>query len=316
MPALSIIIPLHNKGPYIRDTLESAQAQDFTDWEALVVENHSTDDGPSQVLEIAARDPRIRLADAPPEIRGPGAARNLGLSVAGGEWVLFLDADDLLESHQFASLINASRSREVQIVAGGWKEFSSCVNSVCSVRIPDTQSITNAIVKTPWAVHAAIVRRAWLTGDKRWLTEMDALMLEDLAFWFRATFEARVAFVQSTGALYRFGVQGNRNLYSDFSAWVKGFDVAVQNNVEYMRQRGRRLDAYQVDLIMRYYESAVLRCMVQGNGPILRHLYSTYRTWVRKAVCRNPFKFPICARLCLPWYFLSHRRACLRMAEE
>lgn len=90
MPQVSVIIPLYNKGLYIRRALESVFAQTFEDYEIIVVDDGSTDNGPEQVSSYS--DPRLRLihqANA-----GPGAARNRGINEAQGKYVTFLDADD------------------------------------------------------------------------------------------------------------------------------------------------------------------------------------------------------------------------------
>ena len=89
-PEVSVIIPLFNKGLYIRRTLNSVFAQTFKDYEVIIVDDGSTDDGPEKVMAYA--DSRLRLihqANA-----GPGAARNRGIGEAQGKYVTFLDADD------------------------------------------------------------------------------------------------------------------------------------------------------------------------------------------------------------------------------
>jgi len=90
---ISIIIPLFNKERYITATLRSVLAQTYTDFEVIVVDDGSSDRGPEQVAGMG--DPRIRLHR---QINaGPGAARNTGIRLARGEWLLFLDADDTVE---------------------------------------------------------------------------------------------------------------------------------------------------------------------------------------------------------------------------
>jgi glycosyltransferase involved in cell wall biosynthesis len=93
---VSIIIPLYNKSPYIERALASIAAQTFRDFQVIVVDDGSTDDGPKKIQRMAiGSDPKamvgrlIRQANA-----GPGAARNRGISKAQGELLAFLDADD------------------------------------------------------------------------------------------------------------------------------------------------------------------------------------------------------------------------------
>jgi hypothetical protein len=87
---VSVIIPLFNKAPYVARALASVAAQTYTDFEVIVVDDGSTDEGP-RIVE-ACNDAHIRLITQ--ENSGPGAARNRGLELAQGELVAFLDADD------------------------------------------------------------------------------------------------------------------------------------------------------------------------------------------------------------------------------
>ncbi|MEO0395070.1 MAG: glycosyltransferase family 2 protein [Cyanobacteria bacterium P01_A01_bin.137] len=90
MTCVSVIIPLYNKAPFIRRTVESILAQSITDLEVVVVDDGSTD-GSGEIVE-GIDDSRIRLVRQ--DNQGPGAARNRGLALATGDYVTFLDADD------------------------------------------------------------------------------------------------------------------------------------------------------------------------------------------------------------------------------
>lgn len=89
-PAISVVIPLYNKGPYIARALNSVLAQTFQDFEVIVVDDGSTDDGASIVKDF--EDSRIRLIQQ--ENRGVSAARNNGARMAQAAFITFLDADD------------------------------------------------------------------------------------------------------------------------------------------------------------------------------------------------------------------------------
>lgn len=91
MPFFSIVIPLYNKGPWIGDTLNSVLNQSFQDFELVVVDNGSTDNGASVVRSFA--DSRIRLIQQ--ENKGVSHARNVGIQAAQAVNIAFLDADDL-----------------------------------------------------------------------------------------------------------------------------------------------------------------------------------------------------------------------------
>ena len=104
-PAVSVVIPLYNKGRYIKDTLASALAQTFSDFEILVVDDGSRDDGPARVKEI--KDPRIALIQQ--GNTGVAATRNRGMKEAQAPFVAFLDADDLWTLDHLRHLIELSR---------------------------------------------------------------------------------------------------------------------------------------------------------------------------------------------------------------
>lgn len=93
---VSIITPNYNCARFIAQTIESVLAQTHTDWEMLIVDDCSTDGSYEIALEYAARDPRIKVMR---NERNSGAAvsRNRALDAAQGEYIAFLDSDDLWE---------------------------------------------------------------------------------------------------------------------------------------------------------------------------------------------------------------------------
>jgi glycosyltransferase involved in cell wall biosynthesis len=92
MVEISVIIPAYNAQEYVLATLNSLVAQDYPAWEAIVVNDGSTD----QTLQILERLEDERITIVSTAHRGVSAARNYGLSLAKGSYVYFLDADDLL----------------------------------------------------------------------------------------------------------------------------------------------------------------------------------------------------------------------------
>ncbi|RVV96572.1 glycosyltransferase family 2 protein [Mesobaculum littorinae] len=105
MPQVSIVLPCYNAADTLQATLDSLLAQTRTDWEAICVDDGSTDATRTILADAALRDRRIRLMRNPG--RGPSAARNAGAQAAQGRILAFLDADDLWAPQKIDRLVAA-----------------------------------------------------------------------------------------------------------------------------------------------------------------------------------------------------------------
>lgn len=95
MPHFSVIIPLYNKAPYVRKTVESVLSQTLGDYELIIIDNGSTD-GSSEIV-AGFTDPRIRIVRLEENV-GVSNARNKGVELSTAPYITFLDADDWWES--------------------------------------------------------------------------------------------------------------------------------------------------------------------------------------------------------------------------
>jgi glycosyltransferase involved in cell wall biosynthesis len=93
---VSIIIPTLNRREWLEDTLDSVRAQTYPFWEAIVVDDGSTDGTCEFVKNLSTEEPRIRLRRRQGEKGNANICRNQGFSNSSGEYALFLDSDDLL----------------------------------------------------------------------------------------------------------------------------------------------------------------------------------------------------------------------------
>jgi hypothetical protein len=265
---ISIVIPLYNKGKYITETICSVLVQELKDLEIIVVDNGSTDDGATIVRGLVQSEPRVRLLQSPG--CGPGHARNYGVAQATGSWILFLDADDLIEPSHLSSLLDISeRNPERSIIAGGWKEFvdgesGRMVEKSPAGRDDRTNLINGAVASSPWAVHAAIVKRE-LALQCPWPEEMDGMLAEDNVFWFQLCLSGTVAYSESNGALYRTQTANCRTQSHDIEKWFCGVHEAVRRNVAALEVRKLNPNAEQCEALMRLY-SELYRQAVEGNA--------------------------------------------------
>lgn len=123
-PAVSIITPSYNAECLIGKTLQSVLGQTWQDWELLVVDDCSKDETRNVVLEFAARDSRIHLISLDKNNGAPAAPRNIGVRRASGEWIAFLDADDIWHPEKLALQMKAAELNEAGFVSSKMKDFT------------------------------------------------------------------------------------------------------------------------------------------------------------------------------------------------
>jgi glycosyltransferase involved in cell wall biosynthesis len=111
--AVSVIIPAYNAAPYIGETLESVFAQTFSDYEVIVINDGSPD---TEALERSLEPYRERIRYLNQENGGASAARNAGLRVALGEFIAFLDADDVWSVNYLAEQLKFIREQNCDLV--------------------------------------------------------------------------------------------------------------------------------------------------------------------------------------------------------
>jgi GT2 family glycosyltransferase/peptidoglycan/xylan/chitin deacetylase (PgdA/CDA1 family) len=237
----SVIIPAHNAASTLVDTLDSVTAQTFEQFEVIVVDDASTD-GSSKIAEdYALRDPRISVQ----RIRrgGTGVARNEGLRLARNEWILFLDADDII-SPVYLERVGAefASNPELGAVYVDWEYFNAAGKSW---QLPTPALNPSDLFPTlarycPFIIHSCIVS----TALAREIGGFDPALVhaEDWDFWQRiARTNTKFKHVPEVLASYRVGQM------SESTKTTR----ALKYNARVL-ERGHRADARIKNPISRY----------------------------------------------------------------
>ena len=188
----SVIIPVFNSSDKLHSCLDSLAAQTCADWEAVCVDDGSTDLSPAILEEAAKADSRIRVLHK--ANGGVASARNLALEHARGEWIVFLDADDALAPDAFSLLSHAraqvptaevicfgTRTVPHDVRSFGWVPSESARIDDVSVRLPN--------VLLEFGMWTRAYRRDLLAG----LRFPPYCVGEDLVFMISAMLRARSA---------------------------------------------------------------------------------------------------------------------------
>src|SRR5215217_6426333 len=108
MPSVCIVMAFLNGADYMREAIDSVFAQDFDDWELILVDDGSTDSSSEYAADLAMRHPNVRLVSHPGrQNRGLAQSRVLGSDQASGEFLMFLDHDDVLAPDALSSMVAA-----------------------------------------------------------------------------------------------------------------------------------------------------------------------------------------------------------------
>ncbi|MFI5425620.1 glycosyltransferase family 2 protein [Aeromicrobium sp. UC242_57] len=147
-PTASVIVTSRDAGPWIRETLESVLAQSHTDFELVVVDADSQDETPEIVAELADADLRVRVVLA--KRMSGSRARDVGVSVARGRYLVFCDGSDLVAEHRVRRP-DGCHNRLPDIVVGDFLTFS---REVRATRMPDRRCSARPAVRprcqAPW----------------------------------------------------------------------------------------------------------------------------------------------------------------------
>jgi len=149
MTKISVIVPVYNGEKYLLECLQSIQKQTFSDWECICVDDGSKDESLSILQGIAQKDARFRVISQPNG--GVTSARRNGVEHATGEYIRFVDCDDVLPPDSLEILMRRKEEYDAEIVIGSWMITMDKLESIASgplLSMPLVMSGTEALQYT------------------------------------------------------------------------------------------------------------------------------------------------------------------------
>lgn len=200
---ISIIIPFYNVEKYIDRCIKSVKTQTFTDFECILIDDKSTDNTFFKAKKAIGIDSRFRIIQHK-ENKRQGGARNTGLDNANGEWITFLDSDDLWQPNYLERMHEEAIKSEVDIVVCQMKKindenqlFNFKQLSITGI-YTNQQELVDIFIEHPTTCNKLYKRQIWET-----LRFPENLFQEDLATCFQTAFYAqRVLFIEDPLYLY------------------------------------------------------------------------------------------------------------------
>lgn len=182
---ISIIIPTYNRQNVIEECIASVNSQSYSNYEIIIIEDGSTDNTLQVCKKLAENNPKIRLFEG--EHKGVSAARNKGLDEAKGEFVFFLDSDDVIHPLLLESLVNGFKTTDASISATKiitisekyWHKVNELISknsTLGEITYKNHEETLKAVftsdTQTPLNVIGGVMMKRELIGETRFNTDL------------------------------------------------------------------------------------------------------------------------------------------------
>lgn len=196
---VSIIVPVYNAGAYIQETVEMVRNQTFSEWELILVDDCSMDNGKEKIR--AFTDRRIRLIEKEKN-GGAALARNTGIDAAEGRYIAFLDADDVWRPQKLKRELEYMEEKQAAFVFSAYEfgdELARGTGKV--VHVPETLSYGQALSRTVIFTSTVLFDTQKISKE---LIRMPDVKSEDTATWWKILRSGYTAYgLNEVLAIYR-----------------------------------------------------------------------------------------------------------------
>lgn len=264
MPRVSVIVPIYNVEQYVAETIRSVLAQTYSDFELLLIDDGS----PDRSVAVCAQftDPRIRLIRQ--ANRGLAGARNTGIREATGEYLAFLDSDDLWVPEKLARHVAHLDSRpEVGVSYARSAFIDEQGRPLNAYQMPKLTGITtpHLLCRNPVGNGSAPVIRHQVFEDIRFRANFHGAeedcyfddrfrQSEDIECWIRISIQTQWQFegLPEALTLYRVNDSGlSANLFKQLDSWEKVIEKTRSYAPDLIARHGNLARAYQLRYLAR-----------------------------------------------------------------
>lgn len=213
MTNLSIIVPVYNAEKYLHRCIDSILAQTFTDFELLLIDDGSTDNSGFICDEYAQKDRRIRVFHK--KNGGVSSARNLGLDNVSGEWITFVDSDDILVDSN-ALTIFSSKNIDADLIVYSFLWNDDLIECPCINNIKEIFFSYHSIAVWGKIYKKSIIQQNHLSFNERINMGEDSL-------WLTEYMKHTSIYLCNDNVLYRYICMNNnsQSLHNKSESWEK-----------------------------------------------------------------------------------------------
>lgn len=241
MPLVSVIMPAYNSGQLVRRSIQSVIEQTYQNWELIVVNDGSTDDTAEIVSALCALDNRIKLITQ--ENCGIGGSRNSGHRHASGEWLAYLDHDDLWSKDKLEKQMDIARlnpSYDV-LFSGGWFFYNNDLENLVEYktifgRFNSEEMFLRQLEENYIPTLAVVVKKSIIDKIGFWDEDKGIQGCDDYDYWFRMA-QINAVFYSLDAKLFyyrkhdsNYSNNTSKMLIAESNVLLKDFDRSILNN--------------------------------------------------------------------------------------
>ena len=179
-PLVSIIMPVHNSEAFLAQTINSVLEQTYINWELIIIDDCSEDDSPAIAQRYEESDKRIRCYRNMNNM-GAAASRNKGIEYAKGEWIAFLDSDDLWRNEKLDKQLTLAKEQNSDLIYSSYALFFDDENNGKrrDYLVPSTVTYLSLLEENYIGCSTVLIKKEALAG-KRF---SPSIYHEDYALW-------------------------------------------------------------------------------------------------------------------------------------
>lgn len=271
MVKVSVIIPAYNGDRYIGEAIESILSQTYNDYEIIVVDDGSTDNTRQVIQQYGNKIQYFSQTN-----QGVAASRNLGLTKAQGEYIAFLDQDDIFLPHKLASQVTLlEQNPSLGIANSGWQIVNQQGETKAAVKpwveIPELK-LANLIIWKPVFLGAMLFRRSWLERTEGFNTTLEQTPDVDLVLRLVAV-GCAAGWVQQTTVKYR---QHEANASRNTLLQAQELDQILER---FFTQSNLSPEIKSLETESRYQSLIWSAWRLQQTGYLLKMSDYLYKSW-------------------------------------
>lgn len=264
MKKISVIIPVYNCEKYLKRCIDSILKQDFKDYEIILIDDGSKDSSLKIIKQYSKCDKRIKYIHQ--KNSGPAIARNNGIDLAEGKYIMFIDSDDYINENYMSSYLAEIDNTDYDVVMGGYTKIIG--DKVDYKRILNNGDFAKYVVPAPYS---KIYRKSFL--EKNNIYFLDTKSSEDVYFNINVIRDkAKIKCIKNTGYYYFFNSESISNtLHKGFNNKVDA--LGLLNSINFDDMEDIELNQY---FIIRY---TIWYLLYSGKGSKSEEFYLQYKKY-------------------------------------